>query len=46
MGLYKSITTPAGSTLNYWDFGIVEVNTAASEKKIKMLLSTFGAIMM
>jgi len=33
MGLYKSITTPAGSTLNYWDFGIVEVNTAASERK-------------
>ena len=30
MGLYKAITTDAGSTLNYWDFGIVEVNTAAS----------------
>merc|ERR1712110_532980 len=32
-GSVDSITTPAGSTLNYWDFGIVEVNTAASEKK-------------
>ena len=30
MGLYKSITTDAGSTLNYWDYGIVEVNTSAS----------------
>ena len=29
MGLYKSITTDAGSTLNYWDYGIVEVNTSA-----------------
>ena len=28
MGLYKSITTDAGSTLDYWDFGIVEVNTS------------------
>ena len=33
MGLYKEITTDAGSTLNYWDFGIVEVNTAASKKE-------------
>ena len=33
MGLYKAITTDAGSTLNYWDFGIVEVNTAASKKE-------------
>ena len=32
MGLYKAITTDAGSTLNYWDFGIVEVNTSASAK--------------
>jgi len=29
MGLYKSITTDAGSTLDYWDYGIVEVNTSA-----------------
>ena len=29
MGLYKSITTDAGSVLNYWDYGIVEVNTSA-----------------
>ena len=28
MGLYKSITTEAGSTLDYWDFGVVEVNTS------------------
>ncbi len=30
MGLYKEITTEAGSTLSYWDYGIVEVNTSAS----------------
>ena len=30
MGLYKEITTDAGSTLSYWDYGIVEVNTSAS----------------
>ena len=30
MGLYKAITTDAGSTLNYWDFGIIEINTSAS----------------
>ena len=30
MGLYKAITTDAGSTLNYWDYGIVEINTAGS----------------
>ena len=33
MGLYKEITTEAGSTLSYWDYGIVEVNTSASEAK-------------
>ena len=31
MGLYKEITTDAGSTLSYWDYGIVEVNTSASK---------------
>ena len=30
MGLYKEITTEAGSTLSYWDYGIVEINTSAS----------------
>ena len=31
MGLYRDITTDAGSTLSYWDYGIVEVNTSASK---------------
>ena len=30
MALYKAITTDAGSTLNYWDYGKIEFNTSAS----------------
>jgi hypothetical protein len=29
MALYKAITTEAGSTLNYWDYGKIEFNTSA-----------------
>jgi hypothetical protein len=29
MALYKAITTDAGSTLNYWDYGKIEFNTSA-----------------
>ena len=29
MALYKAITTDAGSTLNYWDYGRIEFNTSA-----------------
>ena len=29
MALYKAITTDAGSTLNYWDYGRIELNTSA-----------------
>jgi len=31
MAFYKAITTDAGSTLNYWDFGRVEFNTSAPD---------------
>jgi hypothetical protein len=31
MALYKAITTDAGSTLNYWDYGKIEFNTSASD---------------
>ena len=40
MGLYKSITTDAGSTLNYWDYGIVEVNTSATVSYTHLTLPT------
>jgi hypothetical protein len=29
MALFKAITTDAGSTLNYWDYGRIEFNTSA-----------------
>tara|TARA_R110000851_G_scaffold260714_1_gene413254 strand:+ start:2133 stop:2567 length:435 start_codon:yes stop_codon:yes gene_type:complete len=29
MALYKALTTDAGSTLNYWDYGKIEFNTSA-----------------
>jgi|TARA_R110000824_G_scaffold66595_2_gene172732 hypothetical protein len=29
MALYKALTTDAGSTLNYWDYGKIEFNTSS-----------------
>ena len=31
MAFYQAITTDAGSTLNYWDFGRIEFNTSAPD---------------
>ena len=33
MAFYQAITTDAGSTLNYWDFGIIEFNTSDPDHK-------------
>jgi len=33
MAFYQAITTDAGSTLNYWDFGRIEFNTSAPDHK-------------
>jgi len=33
MAFYQAITTDAGSTLNYWDFGIIQFDTSAPDHK-------------